>query len=199
MSSLCVCVCVCDALAPLPFVCPVFVTQFSASPSSPQYYNWDGDENWSQLAAKICGTTRDSSQWSQYTSAGLDVVIGEWSCSTNLGAKAYTDLTDPAVVAHLKTLYANQMSLFSARGGTSPGAVGQHHWALRMGSGWDPRPTAAAPAGAQIAGSAWNRALPSFGAAVWGLGELIRVGVAAPLAQLNVTGVCRCNGCSVAG
>ena len=96
-------------------------------------------------------------------------------------------------------LYANQMSLFSSRGGAGPGAVGQHHWALRMGSGWDPRPTADAPNGAQVAGTAWNQSLPGFGAAVWNLGELMRVGVAQPLSSLDVTGVCRCNGCSASG
>lgn len=164
-----------------------------------QYYNWDGDEDWGVLATKICGTTASSSPWSQYTTAGLPVVIGEWSCSTNLGAKAYTDLTDPAVVAHLKVLYANQMSLFAARGGSAPGAVGQHHWALRMGSGWDPRPTDANPNGTQVAGTAWDHSRPGFGPAVWNLGDLIRVGVARPMSALNITGVCRCNGCSSSG
>ena len=142
---------------------------------------------------------RNSSRWAQYTAAGLPVVIGEWSCSTNDGAAAFTDLSDPTIVAHLRTLYANQMSLFSARGGSAPGAVGQHHWALRMGSGWDPRPTADAPNGRQVPGSAWDKSLSGFGAAVWSLGDLIRVGVARPLSALNVTGVCLCNGCSGGG
>lgn len=163
------------------------------------YFNWDGDESWQQIASKICGATNATSPWAQYTAAGLPTVIGEWSCSTNLGAKAFTDLTDPAVVAHLRVLYANQMSLYSSRGGSSPGAVGQHHWALRMGSGWDPRPTADAPGGAQAPGSAWDTSLSGFGPAVWNLGELIRVGVAQPLARLNVTGVCKCDGCSATG
>ena len=164
-----------------------------------EYYNWDGSESWSQLAAKICGTTSTSSEWAQYTAAGLSTVIGEWSCSTNLGAKAFTDLSDPAVVAHLQTLYANQMSLFAASGGTAPGAAGQFHWTMRMGSGWDPRPTAKAPNGTQAAGSAWNKSLPDFGAAVWNLGELVRVGVAQPLSALNISGVCHCSGCNVDG
>jgi hypothetical protein len=103
------------------------------------------------------------------------------------------------VVASLRVLYANQVSLFSSRGGASPGAVGQHHWALRMASGWDPRPTADAPNGAQKPGSAWDTSLPGFGPAVWNLGELIRVGVARPLRLLNVTGVCECDGCSKSG
>ena len=170
----------------------------SLSPTSPDR-NWDGPESWGQLASKVCGFNKDTSGWAQYTAAGLPTVVGEWSCSTNLGAKAFTDLTDPDVVAHLRVFYANSMSLYSSRGGDSPGAVGQHHWALRMGSGWDPRPTSDAPGGAQAPGSAWNMSLPGFGAAVWNLGELIRVGVAQPLARLNVTGVCICNGCSATG
>ena len=68
------------------------------------YFNWDGDESWQQIASKICGATNATSPWAQYTAAGLPTVIGEWSCSTNLGAKAFTDLTDPAVVAHLRVL-----------------------------------------------------------------------------------------------
>ena len=164
-----------------------------------QYYNWDGDMSWAQLATKVCGTTQGNSEWAQFSDAGLAVVIGEWSCSTNLGKPAFTDLTNPAVRAHLVTLYANQMSLFSARGGTAPGAVGQHHWALRMGGGWDPRPTPAAPGGAQAPGTAWDTSAPGFWPAVWSLGELARVGVARPLASLNVTGVCACNGCSASG
>lgn len=147
----------------------------------------------------MCGITAANSPWSQYTAAGLPVVVGEWSDSTNLGARAFTDLTNATIVAHLRTLFANQMSSYAARGGTSPGAVGQHHWALRMGSGWDPRPTVDAPDGAQVPGSAWNESLPGFGEAVWNLGDLIRVGVARPLAQLAVTGVCECDGCSGGG
>jgi hypothetical protein len=113
-----------------------------------------------------------------------------------LGAQAFTDLSNPAVVAHLKTLYANQLSLFAT---PAAGASGQHHWALRMGSGWDPRPTEAAPNGAQAAGTAWNHSAPGFWPAVWSLGDLIRVGVARPLAELDVQGVCKCNGCSTGG
>jgi hypothetical protein len=165
------------------------------------YYNWSGDLNWAQLAQMICSQTRASSPWSQYTSAtpSLYVLVGEWSDCTNLGAAGYTNLADPTVVAGLRVLYANQMSLYSSRGGTSPGPVGQHHWALRMGSGWDPRPSPGAPNGGQVPGTAWNSSFTNFSNAVWNLGELIRVGVAQPLAALNVTGVCRCNGCSPSG
>jgi aryl-phospho-beta-D-glucosidase BglC (GH1 family) len=164
-----------------------------------QYFNWDGSLSWEQLAANMCSMSNSTSTWSQYTDAGLPVVIGEWSCSTNLGAKAFTDLTNPDIVSHLRTLYANQMSLFSAHGGDSPNSVGQHHWALRMGSGWDPRPSSENPTGGQVSGSAWDTSIQVFGPAVWNLGELIRVGVAQPLKTLNVSGVCVCNSCSKTG
>jgi len=161
-----------------------------------KYYNWDGSESWAQLAAKICATTFENAEWAQYTAHGLYTIIGEWSCSTNLGSKEFTDLSNPAVLGHLKTLYANQMSLFSS---PQAGAAGQHHWALRMGSGWEPRPKAGAPLGHQVSGSAWDRSLNGFNYGVWNLGELLRVGVARPLVELNVTGVCECNGCSATG
>lgn len=164
-----------------------------------QYYNWDGPLSWAELAAKVCSITAANSPWSQYTAAGLPVVVGEWSDSSNLGARAFTDLSNVTIVGHLRTLYANQMSSYAARGGAAPGAVGQHHWALRMGSGWDPRPTADAPDGAQAPGTAWNTSASGFGEAVWNLGELIRVGVARPLSELKVTGVCACEGCSGGG
>ncbi len=147
----------------------------------------------------MCATQRGSAPWAQYTSAGLPTAIGEWSCSSNDGAAAFTDLTNQTTVAHLTTLYANQMSLFSARGGTAPGAVGQFSWTARMGSGWDPRPTADAPHGAQAPGTAWNQSRAGFWPSVWSLGDLMRVGVAAPLRELRVTGVCACAGCSARG
>ena len=155
--------------------------------------------SWGQLAAKVCSINASSSEWSQFTGSGLAVVVGEWSCSTNNGAKEFTDLGDAGVRGHLATLYANQMSLFSARGGGSPGPVGQHHWALRMGSGWDPRPAAGSPDGAQAQGTAWDTSTPGFWPAVWGLGELARVGVATPLVDLEVIEVCQCKGCSSMG
>ena len=147
----------------------------------------------------MCAITSTNSPWSQYTAAGLPVVVGEWSDCTNLGARAFTDLSNATIRGHLATLFANQMSSYAAQGGVFPGAIGQHHWALRMGSGWDPRPTASAPMGAQVPGTAWDRSAAGFSAAVWNLGELVRVGVARPLAELKVTGVCECDGCSRAG
>lgn len=66
------------------------------------YYNWDGPLSWQQLAAKVCNTQAANSEWAQYIDAGLSVLIGEWSVSSNLGARAYTNISDPSVVAKLK-------------------------------------------------------------------------------------------------
>lgn len=222
------------------------------------YLNWSGDMTWAQLAARVCGSAPTEwaqvrlrvrgvrrprwraepnhacGWWAQYTAAGLGVVAGEWSVCSNLGAPAFTNISDAGVRAHLAMFFANQvrcactrvgacgwlvcvcatvddvlvlcgaarvtrqraahvhqMSLFFA----TPGSFGQYYWALRMGSGWDPRPSAQWPAGRQVPGSAWDTSLPGFGPTVWSLGELIRVGVAAPLSSLAIEGVCTCNGC----
>lgn len=165
------------------------------------YLNWDGPEDWRALSAKVCapGTSPSKSPFYQYTAAGLDVLVGEWSASSNLGAAAYTDLDNATIVARLAIFYANQVSLYAAAPPAAPGAVGQALWTLRMGSGWDPRPAPGAPTGRQAPGSAWDRSLKSFGDAVWSLGDLVRVGVAKPLADLAVTGVCQCRGCDATG
>eukprot|EP00039_Didymoeca_costata_P024388 m.10163 g.10163 ORF g.10163 m.10163 type:complete len:552 (+) comp4211_c0_seq1:182-1837(+) len=155
------------------------------------YYNWDGQLSWSQLNAKICGTSPNNSPWQQYVTNDLPVVIGEWSQSTNLGAKAFTDLTNPQVVGNLTVLWGNQISLYA----TTSGVVGNFHWALRMGSGWQPSPSSQYPNGHQIAGTDWDHSLPGFGPAVWNMGELIRVGVATPMHKLNITGLCQCSTC----
>ena len=68
---------------------------------------------------------------------------------------------------------------------------------MRMGSGWDPRPEAAA-SGHQVKGTAWDRSLKSYGDRTWNLGELARVGVVKSLCGLNTTAVCKCDGCSKA-
>jgi hypothetical protein len=153
------------------------------------YLNWAGQMTWDQLNAVVCQSA--GHPWDQYGANGLPVFIGEWSDSVNLGALQFTNLSDPTIVSHLATLWANQMSLFMSL----PGCVGQFAWTLRMGSGWDPRPTLASPYGHQVPGTSWNQSLPSFAFAVWNYLELLRVGVALPLKTLNIQGVCKCNGC----
>lgn len=64
---------------------------------------------------------------------------------------------------------------------TGPGVVGSFFWTLRMGSGWDPRPTATHPSGRQLPGSAANRSLPGYKFRVWSFLELAALGIATPL------------------
>ena len=58
---------------------------------------------------------------------------------------------------------------------------GAFFWTLRMGSGWDPRPTKAHPHGRQVDGSSAWRSLPGYPFPVWSLLEMGVAGVATPL------------------
>jgi hypothetical protein len=103
------------------------------------------------------------------------------------------DIDDPAVQKSLRSLFADQVSLFEQTAGTA----GQFYWAMRMGSGWDPRPdSAAAASGHQVAGTAWDTSLKEFKVRTWNLGELARVGIVKSVGGLNSTAVCECDGCS---
>eukprot|EP00055_Hartaetosiga_balthica_P002288 m.3435 g.3435 ORF g.3435 m.3435 type:complete len:491 (-) comp2069_c0_seq2:1488-2960(-) len=155
------------------------------------YYNWAGNLTMEQLISEVCALTTPSSPWAQYPSNGFDVVIGEWSLASNLDNPKFTNISDPTAKHFLKTFHANQMSAFY----TAKGVVGQFYWTVRMGSGWDPRPTPSHPFGHQVNGTAYNLSLPSYQYRDWNLSELIRVGIASPLSSLNITGVCECNGC----
>ena len=58
---------------------------------------------------------------------------------------------------------------------------GAFFWTLRMGSGWDPRPTKAHPHGRQVDGSSAWRSLRGYPFPVWSLLEMSVAGVATPL------------------
>ena len=88
------------------------------------------------------------------------------------------DLDDPQTVHELRQLYREQLSLFSRK---APTVVGHFFWTLRMGSGWDPRPTASHPHGRQRDGSSASRSLPGYPFPVWSLMEMARLGIATPL------------------
>ena len=62
-------------------------------------------------------------------------------------------------------------------------------WTLRMGSGWDPRPSEAHPHGHQLASSSAWRSLPGYPFPVWSLLEMARAGIAVPLNE-SYTGAC---------
>ena len=83
-------------------------------------------------------------------------------------------------------LYQEQLHVFA----NHPAVVGAFFWTLRMGSGWDPRPSKGFPNGKQLDGtSAWQSA-PTYPFAVWSLLEMAEAGVATPLDAVAAKGVC---------
>ena len=71
----------------------------------------------------------------------------------------------------------------------TPEVGGAFFWTLRMGSGWDPRPSEAHPHGHQLASSSAWRSLPGYPFPVWSLLEMARAGIAVPLNE-SYTGAC---------
>mmetsp|Transcript_6402 Transcript_6402/g.14787 ORF Transcript_6402/g.14787 Transcript_6402/m.14787 type:complete len:495 (-) Transcript_6402:220-1704(-) len=147
------------------------------------YLNWAAFDHlmgWAEIHSRACGA---ATAWTTYAPVGQKLIIGEWSLAVNQDAPL--DLRDALMRRHLQQLYREQLHAFT----TSPLLVGAFFWTLRMGSGWDPRPTAASPRGAQVEGSSPSRALPGYPYSVWSLLEMAEIGVAGPLTQ-SVEDVC---------
>ena len=70
-----------------------------------------------------------------------------------------------------------------------PNVVGHYYWTLRMGSGWDPRPTNAHPKGRQLEGTSASRSLPDYPFRVWSLLEMASLGIATRL-DASYEGTC---------
>eukprot|EP00730_Choanoeca_flexa_P015912 TRINITY_DN7417_c0_g1_i3.p1 TRINITY_DN7417_c0_g1~~TRINITY_DN7417_c0_g1_i3.p1 ORF type:complete len:423 (+),score=87.59 TRINITY_DN7417_c0_g1_i3:214-1482(+) len=155
------------------------------------YYNWAGPRDFQQLIDGVCKST-NSYGWQQYTQANLPTFIGEWALASNLNDPLMNDINNQTVKAFLKVFFANQMSLLKA---SPDGLIGHAYWSARMGSGWDPRPTDDHPKGHQVEGTNYKTSAKSFAYADWNLAELIRTGIAVPLTELEITGVCQCKGC----
>ena len=90
-----------------------------------------------------------------------------------------------ATVEELKRLFREQLEVFT----TTDGVIGSFFWTLRMGSGWDPRPSGGAPHGAQAAGTTAWRSKEGYPFQVWSLLEMARVGVVTRL-DADVRGAC---------
>ena len=153
------------------------------------YLNWATPDAsvalpWDELPRRACHEA--SASWSVYTSAGIELIVGEWGLASNHDAPL--DLTDAATLRHLRQLFVEQLHLYS----TSPGVVGSFFWTLRMGSGWDPRPTASHPYGRQLAGSSAAKSLPGYPYQVWSLLEMARLGVVTPLNASTLDGAKSC-------
>jgi hypothetical protein len=123
-----------------------------------------------------------------YAKAGLRVIVGEWSLATNLDQ--HVDISDPKTHAQLVQLYREQLETFSLR----PEIRGTFFWTLRMGSGWDPRPTVDDPDGKQMVGTSAWKSLPFYPFQVWSLLEMAKEGIATPLDK-PYTGTCAKNRC----
>ena len=85
-------------------------------------------------------------------------------------------------------MYAEQLSLYTygrawANESDPAPLVGHFFWTLRMGSGWDPRPTAAHPHGRQIGSSSASRSLSGYPFRVWSLLELAANHIATPMSE----------------
>ena len=83
------------------------------------------------------------------------------------------DLDDKATRAELRALFLEQLEVYS----TSSSVVGAFYWTLRMGSGWDPRPTDEYPDGHQLEGTSDSSSLPGFPFKVWSLLEMAEHGI----------------------
>ena len=124
-----------------------------------------------------------------YANASLQVIVGEWSLATNMDAPM--DLKDAEVRKNLIHFYQEQIQSFSGRSEVR----GYFFWTLRMGSGWDPRPTDTHPHGHQLAGSSAWKSLDDYPFKVWSLLEMGREGIASSLdAKYDVCKENRCQG-----
>ena len=79
--------------------------------------------------------------------------------------------------AEKRALYQAQLSAF----GKVARIRGAFFWTLRMGSGWDPRPSEEYPKGRQINGTSASKSVPGYPFQVWSLLEMARLGVATAL------------------
>lgn len=150
------------------------------------YLNWQGWMlppgelmPWAEMHRRACVLEAEHEQrvLELYSNVKQDVIIGEWSLATNMDAPL--DLNDPDVIGSLKTLYRAQLEAFSK----VDVIRGAFFWTLRMGSGWDPRPTDAFPNGRQLDGTSASRSLDGYPFQVWSLLEMERMGVATALNQ----------------
>jgi len=150
------------------------------------YLNWQGWMlptgqlmPWNEILRRACSLESENG-WrvvDQYAEANQEIIIGEWSLATNMDAPI--DLDDPAMIENLQKLFQHQIEAFGKLGVIR----GHFFWTLRMGSGWDPRPTEDDPNGRQLEGtSAWTSA-EGYPFKVWSLLEMAHLGVATRLDQ----------------
>ena len=150
------------------------------------YLNWQALSEplgWPEIHRRACAAEAEGGvhDISKYTDAGLRLIVGEWSLAINLDATM--DLSDPTTVKELRRLYHEQATTFSGM----DAVAGHFFWTLRMGSGWDPRPTDSHPHGRQLQQSSAWRSLPGYPYPVWSLLEMAEAGVATPLTETDAS------------
>ena len=150
------------------------------------YLNWAAPAGtqlgWREMHRRACHEAAAS--WAPYAAAGVPLVLGEWSLATNHDEPL--DLRDAATRAELRRLYREQLAVFT----TSPSVGGAFYWTLRMGSGWDPRPTDAAPDGRQRDGTSAWRSRPGYPYTVWSLLEMAHEDIIEAMDAESVFGAC---------
>lgn len=153
------------------------------------YLNWQAPPGeplaWAEIHRRACLLEAEmgAREVDAYAAQGQKIIVGEWSIATNLDAPR--DLDDQETVANLRQLYKEQLEQFTSKANV----VGFYYWTLRMGSGWDPRPTGDHPNGRQIDGTSASRSLPGYPFKVWSLLEMASLGIATRL-DLSYEGTC---------
>ena len=138
---------------------------------------------WDEIHERACSARHNVGGigWDLYVSAKRKLVFGEWSLAVNHDAPL--DLSHPETRHELAQLFAEQLHVFSS----TPGFSGAFFWTLRMGSGWDPRPTKDHPSGRQVEGSSAWKSLPGYPFPVWSLLEMAAMGIASPIDASHTT------------
>jgi len=145
------------------------------------YLNWQcpADEpfTWPEIHRRTCLLEAElaAHEVDEYAAHGQQIIVGEWSIATNHDEPR--DLGDPETVRELTKLYQEHLHMFTTK---APAVLGHFYWTLRMGSGWDPRPSESHPRGRQVEGSSSSRSLPGFPFRVWSLLEMASLGIATP-------------------
>ena len=150
------------------------------------YLNWQGYDSdppilpgdppmsWKEIHWRACNAVNLGAIF-LYTDLNLNLIIGEWSLAVNYDAPI--DLDDKGIQKELGKLYREQLYVFD----TTPEVRGHFFWTLRMGSGWDPRPTREHPKGKQLAGTSASKSKGGYPFKVWSLLEMARLGIATSL------------------